>query len=388
MAIILFDNSHRGLLLPFTVNRAVASFRFGIFSIRERWEKMTGEKVYVHTEKYLQGLYEVPEEGEHTWVDASLMGGRELVTMVKEMKSGTGIVDDKGLIAGKAVISFEKFDPAAEGYFARKQQHTPVRRLEYPWQIPQWNAEIIQADFELVTRAGSSQGIPATVNAVQPENIFIEEGAKLDYCIINASAGPVYIGKNAEIMEGTAIRGPFVLGEHAVLKMCSRIYGATSLGPYCLGGGEIKNSVMMGFSNKIHDGYLGDSVVGEWCNLGSGTSNSNIKNTAGEIKMELMATGETVSAGFKCGVMIGDYTRTAINSSINTGSVIGIAGNIFGTGFLPRLIRHFSWGTVGGTYQIEKAIQDIANWKKMKNGTVSEAEKAVLKHIFASHYGG
>jgi UDP-N-acetylglucosamine diphosphorylase/glucosamine-1-phosphate N-acetyltransferase len=217
-----------------------------------------------------------------------------------------------------------------------------------------WNDEMTRKDYALVTKNRTSLPIPSTVNSIAPEHIFIEEGAKLSFCTINASTGPVYIGKNAEIMEGTAVRGPFVLGENSVLKMNSRVYGATTLGPSCMGGGEIKNSVMMGFSNKAHDGYLGDSVVGEWCNFGAGSSNSNIKNTAGEVKYGTCLKKNMLAAGQKCGVIMGDYSRAAINSSINTGTVIGVSSNVFGAGLLPTIVANFKWGVSGTAYEFPR----------------------------------
>ena len=179
-------------------------------------------------------------------------------------------------------------------------------------------------------------------------------------------------------MEGSAIRGPFALGDHSVLKMNSRIYGATTLGPYCMGGGEIKNSIMMGYSNKAHDGYMGDAVIGEWCNWCAGTSNSNLKNTAGIVQVWSEAEKQYLPAGYKCGVIMGDYSRTAINSSINTGSVIGVSCNVFGEGLLPNIIPDFSWGCKGVKYKTDKALVDIDNWKKLKNQSLSEIEKQIL----------
>lgn len=382
MAIILFDNTSRKQLLPLTTTRAVADLRFGILTIRERWEKISGQKVYVHTDNYLQGLYSLPEEGEHIWIDASVIDG--IGGSVLSLATNSCLKDENGLIAGKAAIRFTDFDPAkAVSFFETAEEHTPVKRLVYPWQLMQWNDEMIRRDFALVTKGRKSVPVPETVHTIAPANIFIEEGAQLQHCTVNASTGPVYIGKHAEIMEGSAIRGPFVLGDHSVLKLNSRVYGATTLGPYCLGGGEIKNSVMMGYSNKAHDGYLGDSVIGEWCNFGAGSTNSNLKNNAGEIKIWLMDPKESVNAGNKCGVIMGDYSRTAINSSINTGSMIGISCNVFGTGLLPNFINHFSWGVDGTVYDLQKAIQDIENWKKLKNRSLSTEEQSVLTHIFA-----
>jgi UDP-N-acetylglucosamine diphosphorylase/glucosamine-1-phosphate N-acetyltransferase len=238
----------------------------------------------------------------------------------------------------------------------------------------------IRQDHALITANRKSQTISSTNKTISPENIFIEEGAKVEHCIINASTGPVYIGKNAEIMEGSMIRGPFALGKNSVLKMGTKIYPATTIGPNCLGGGEIKNSIIFGFSNKAHDGYLGDSVIGEWCNLGAGTSNSNVKNTAGDVKLWNNLKNEYESAGIKCGLMMGDYSRAAINTSFNTGTVIGVCCNIFDESFPPKFAPDFTWGKE--KYEFEKALQDIDNWKKLKGKNITKQEKQFLKNLY------
>jgi UDP-N-acetylglucosamine diphosphorylase/glucosamine-1-phosphate N-acetyltransferase len=386
MAIILFDNKHRDRLSPLSLNKAIADFRFGILTIKDRWELMLGEEACVHTAAYLQGLYPlIPEPGVHTWIDAAVIPTTTLVAAIRQLKPGQALVAGDGLVAGKSASDFTGFNAAeAESFFAEILPADAVSRIEYPWELMQLNESMIREDFKLVTNGRTSQPLSPTVQLIQQADIFIEEGAKLECCILNASTGPIYIGKHAEIMEGSTVRGPFVLGQHSVLKMNSRVYGATTLGPYCMGGGEIKNSIMMGYSNKAHDGYLGDSVVGEWCNFGAGSSNSNLKNSAGDIKVWVMGEGESVVVGQKCGVIMGDYSRLAINSSVNTGSVIGLCCNVFGAGLLPRIITSFSWGTEGKKYNIEAAVNDINNWKHMKGKKISDAEIHVLKHIFHS----
>ena len=213
---------------------------------------------------------------------------------------------------------------------------------------------------------------------------MIEKGAEVKHCYLNASDGPIYIGKDAVVMDGSMLYGPVAICEKAVVKMGSKIYGATTIGPDCIVGGEIKNSVFFGNSNKAHDGYIGDSVIGEWCNMGAGTSNSNIKNNASSIM--LWTPNGPVNVGLKCGVLMGDYSRTAINTSINTGTVIGVCCNVFGNGLTPKYIPSFSWGSDGiERYQYEKALEDIQNWKQLKQQSLSENEMIILKHIF-KHY--
>lgn len=258
-----------------------------------------------------------------------------------------------------------------------------VPRLTRPWHIFQFNAEALVDDYTLLTSGAVSQPIPPSVQAIAPENIFIEEGAILQHCILNASTGPIYIGARAEIMEGSLIRGPFALCEGATVKMGTKIYGATTVGPYSVVGGEIKNSVIFGYSNKGHDGYLGDSVIGEWCNLGAGTSNSNLKNNAAAVKVWDEPTGQFIAAGTKCGLFMGDYSRSAINTSFNTGTVVGVCCNIFGEGLAPKWIPSFSWGhSPSSKYELGKALRDIAGWKRLKGHTLTDAEIQKLKYIF------
>ena len=268
-----------------------------------------------------------------------------------------------------------------------------TRHIRYPWDIFLYNSEALTEDFLLITAGRRSEPIPASVQAIQPHSIFIEEGARLQHCILNASTGPIYIGRDSEIMEGASIRGPFALCEGAVVKMGARIYGATTIGPYSVAGGEVKNSVLFGYSNKAHDGYLGDSVIGEWCNLGAGTSNSNIKNTASSVKVWHPASETFMDAGLKCGLLMGDYSRCAINSSFNTGTVVGVCCNVVGGGLPPKYIPDFTWGTPPGAssergnpervkYAWNKAIRDIGNWKKLKNRSLSDSEILILRPIF------
>ncbi len=258
------------------------------------------------------------------------------------------------------------------------------RLLEYPWQIFEYNDWAIRQDYELITKGRKSEKVSVTNQLINPANIFVEAGAKINYAILNANDGPIYIGKNAQVEEGCLIRGPFALGEGSRVKMGAKIYGATTIGPYCLAGGEIKNSILMSFSNKGHDGYLGDSVIGSWCNLGAGTSNSNLKNTAGIVKMWNNKESIFINAGTKAGLLMGDYSRCAINTSFNTGTVVGVSCNIFGNSFPPKYIEDFTWGNE--KYIFEKAISDINNWKKLKGSEITEEEIRSLKNLYQTKY--
>ena len=373
MAIILFDNVNRYQLYPLTATRAVADLRFGILTIKERWEFITGLPVFVQTETYLQPLYEAIPEGVHLWVDAAVLTDEKLIASVLALKDGEALQDEKGIISvnGTSSSSFDKSITIGS-----------VKRIEYPWNLFQWNDSMLRKDFELLTKDRSSQPISHTNSIYSEGEIFLEEGASVEYAVLNAKNGPIYIGKNAEIWETAVIRGPFAIGNNSVIKAGGKMYGATTIGPWCAAGGEIKNAIMMGYSNKAHDGYLGDSVIGPWCNFGAGSSNSNVKNTGGDVFMQDTVSNQKVNAGLKCGVIMGDYSRVAINSRVNTGSVIGVSCNVFGAGLLPKLIPDFSWAT-SDIYDFEKAIRDINNWKRMKHQELTDVEIGFLKHIFA-----
>lgn len=384
MPIILFDNQQRNRLFPLTRTRAVASLRMGILTMAERWEKLTGMQVFIHTDNYLQNLYGYANAGEHIWIDAAVIPDASLVDLVQSIAPNSCWADEQGLIIGKTQLAFEDFDAAQSlQYFEIIHDHRTVQRINDPWQLIQGNDDLLRFDYALVTRGRTSAPLSATNRSIHPEHIFIEPGAVVEHAILNASTGPIYIGSHATIMEGSAIRGPFSMGEQAVVKMNSRVYGATTLGPFCMGGGEIKNSIMTGYSNKAHDGYMGDSVIGEWCNWGAGTTNSNVKNTAGIVKVWSEAEKDYLAAGQKCGVIMGDYSRTAINSAINTGTVIGVSCNVFGDGLLPNIIPDFSWGCKGLKYNMDKALVDIDNWKQLKQHSLSETEKKILLTISA-----
>lgn len=334
MKIIFDDNAVKESLWPLTATRNAADIRIGILTTREKWKLLLKDS-----------------EKENVKVNAAVIPSAQT-----------------------------KFVISGNGSTSMSNQQESCQVLQFPWDIFLHNDWALRKDFELVTAGRSSKGISATNQLIAPENIFIEEGATVECSIINASTGPVYIGKNATVMEGSIIRGPFALCEGATLKMGAKVYGATTIGPYCSAGGEIKNSVLFSYSNKAHDGYLGDSVIGEWCNLGAGATNSNVKNTAGEVKMWNNAAKEFAVVGIKAGLIMGDYSRAAINTAFNTGTVVGVCCNIFSEGFPPKLLNNFTWGNE--KYIFEKAIADIDNWKKLKGKSVTEEEKNILQQLY------
>lgn len=383
MQFVLVDIADREKFYPFSLTQSVAQCRIGIYSFQERWEHLLNKETAIYTVPYLQKLYDnsdfLQNKEAAIFINVTCIPTIELVDAIVNLKIGEKIISK----SGKWIATYSEdrtFEKILLGNFApiTFEQGEFVQDAIGMLQL---HTKFIENDFTWVKKHVTGIKIDTSNKVIQPENIFIEKGAEVHCAILNASTGPIYIGKNAMIMEGTAIRGPFVLGEKGVVKMNTSIYGATTIGPYCLAGGEIKNSVLMGFSNKGHEGYLGDSIIGHWCNLGAGTCNSNIKNTAGPIQMwnEAKQIWETV--GQKMGMLVGDYSRFAIQSSINTGSYIGVSANIFGNGLLPKFIPNFTWGIVPG-YQIDKAIEDIDNWKQLKGFVMSEEEKQVLQKLY------
>jgi UDP-N-acetylglucosamine diphosphorylase / glucose-1-phosphate thymidylyltransferase / UDP-N-acetylgalactosamine diphosphorylase / glucosamine-1-phosphate N-acetyltransferase / galactosamine-1-phosphate N-acetyltransferase len=345
--IVLEKSAAHADLFPFTLNRSEADIRVGILTIREKWELLFG----LHTSREFNG-----QGANRLVVPANLLPDEDLVRSVQD-----------GFADGQTV-------PA---------QGRGVQYLQNPWDIFQLNDLWIRRDFELLTRGRQSQPISGTNRLEKPEQIFLEPGAKVEHAVLNASTGPIYIGKNAHVMEGALIRGPFALGVGSLVKMGAIIYGATTIGPGCVVGGEIKNSVLFGYSNKAHQGYLGDAVIGEYCNLGAGSSNSNLKNNLSEVQVWNENKQAYLPAGIKCGLFMGDFSRSAINTSFVTGAVVGLCCNIFGLGLTPKYMPSFSWGYgPRAKYALAKALHDVGQWKKLKNQELTEDEIRTLTHIF------
>jgi len=376
MPTLLFDNNLRQQLYPFTHTRAVGTMRSGIFTPQERWEKITSDEVQIHTTKTVQPLYGSPQIHANTlWIDASLILNSALISQIIALQVGQCLFDASGFIAGVGTTNDIK-DYASPTKLEEQQ------RFQYASDLIAMNDAQLRFDYDMITAGKKSALIPDTCTATHKDQIFIEEGAILLHCHLNASTGPIYIASGAEIQEGSSIRGPFYLGKNACVKMNTMVYGATTIGPKSIIGGEVKNSILIGYSNKAHHGYLGDSVIGEWCNLGAGTSNSNVKNTGGPISVWDESSNANRYVGNKMGVYMGDYVKTAINTSITTGATIGVGANVFCTGLTPNMIPHFSWGIDNTTYQIDKLIEDTANWKNFKNEPFTDIEKQLIRSTF------
>ena len=382
MNYILFDGTVRNALLPFTFTRPVADILVGILTIREKWENYLGTTTTTVTEEYLTEKYPMVEMEQNVMINASFLPNPVLVEMIQNLNPNEAIILDEEIIAfyttdTQEEINFDAYELIDyEGEFLR---------IENTWDIFSKNDAAIREDFDFITADRTSQPIPKSVNVISPENIFIEEGAKLEFVTLNASTGPIYIGKNAEIMEGSVIRGPFALCESGRVKLATKVYGATTVGPHSVIGGEVNNSVLFGYSNKGHDGFLGNSVLGEWCNIGADSNNSNLKNNYEEVRLWSYETEGFAKTGLQfCGLMMGDHSKCGINTMFNTGTVIGVSTNIFGAGFPRNFVPSFSWGGAAGfsTYLTSKAFQTAKIVMARRNVAFSEEDAKILEHVF------
>ncbi|MCK6606838.1 MAG: GlmU family protein [Flavobacterium sp.] len=382
MNYILFDGTVRNALLPFTFTRPVADIRIGILTIREKWEKYLGYTTTTLTEEYLMEKYPMVEMEENIMINASFLPNPILIDMVQNLNP------KEAILFGEEIIAFHSHDTQEDIDFDEYElieYEGDVLRIENTWDIFAKNDAAIREDFELLTEDRFSQPIPKSVNVIAPENIFIEEGAKLEFVTLNASTGPIYIGKNAEIMEGSVIRGPFALCEEAQVKLATKVYGATTVGPHCRIGGEVNNSVLFGYSNKGHDGFLGNSVLGEWCNIGADSNNSNLKNNYEEVRLWSYVTEGFARTGLQfCGLMMGDHSKCGINTMFNTGTVVGVSTNIFGSGFPRNFVPSFSWGGASGftTYITKKAFETAKIVMSRRHVEFTEQDAKILEHVF------
>lgn len=382
MNYILFDGTVRNALLPFTFTRPVADIRIGILTIREKWEKYLGYTTTTVTEEYLSEKFPMVEMEENVMINASFLPNEVLAEMVKSLEKNQAIFKGEEVIAFFSEESQEEVDFDS---YEILEYNEECLTIEHTWDIFQKNDAALREDFELLTEDRISQPIPKSVNVISPENIFIEEGAKLEFVTLNASTGPIYIGKNAEIMEGSVIRGPFALCESGRVKLASKVYGATTVGPHSVIGGEVSNSVLFGYSNKGHDGFLGNSVLGEWCNIGADSNNSNLKNNYEEVKLWSYETENFAKTGLQfCGLMMGDHSKCGINTMFNTGTVVGVSANIFGSGFPRNFVPSFSWGGASGftTYITKKAFETARIVMARRNVEFDEKDASILEHVF------
>lgn len=388
--VILFDNEVRDQLLPLTYTRPVCELRVGILTIREKWESWLGKDhtfSYI-TQDYLAEKYPIDYGEENYVINGSVLPSEQLCALIGYMDFNQAYLRNDELVVAKLdERQFERLinDEDIHELKGFDLEDTQYLKINHPWDIFLLNEAAIREDFALLTKGRKSQILSDTNTVLGKENIFVEKGARVECSILNATTGPVYIGKDAEIMEGCMVRGPLALCEHGQLKMGAKIYGATTLGPWSKGGGEISNSVLQGFSNKGHDGYLGHSVLGEWCNLGADTNISNLKNNYTNIKVWNYPEERFIDTGQQfCGLIMGDHSKAGINTMFNTGTVVGVGCNIFGAGFPRNFVPSFSWGSSSrlDTHKTEKAFETAELVMKRRNREFAVQDRLILLRIF------
>ncbi len=381
MNYILFDGEVRNALLPFTFTRPVADIRVGILTIREKWEKYLGYTTTTVTEEYLEAKFPMVEAAQNIMINSAFLPNEKLVELIQDLQPNQAISYQDDIVAffteeEQEEIDFDEYEVL--------DYTDKLIKIAHKWDIFQFNDIAIRQDYTLLTEDRISEPIPSTVQVLGKEQVFIEEGAVLNFVTLNATTGPIYIGRNTEIMEGAIIRGPFALCEGAQVKMGAKIYGATTIGPECRVGGEVSNSVMFGYTNKGHDGFLGNSVLGEWCNLGADTNNSNLKNNYAPVKLWNYQTNTTENTGLQfCGLMMGDHSKSGINTMFNTGTVVGVACSIFGGGFPKTFLPSFTWGgkDLDDVYDVDKAIATMKIVMSRRHVEWTPIEEDIIRHL-------
>jgi UDP-N-acetylglucosamine diphosphorylase/glucosamine-1-phosphate N-acetyltransferase len=383
MNYILFDDHLHQQFLPLTYTRPISELRLGILTLKEKWEHYLKSSTSYKTEDYLASKYTERVEGENLYINSRYLPSVALLTAIKNLEFGQALKHEDIVLA----YLLKKEESIDLSTFKDVQVDFDVDCIETVTDLFSKNHTAIHSDFKLLTEGRTSQPIPDTVTCFNEEQIFLEEGAKLYNGTLNATEGPIYIGKNAEVMENSAIRGPFALCENSTIKMGAKIYTGTTVGPHSKVGGEVSNSMILGYSNKGHDGFLGNSVIGEWCNLGADTNTSNLKNNYATIKLWDYQSSRFKDTGLQfCGLIMGDHSKCSINMMFNTGTSVGVSANIFGSGFPRNFIPSFSWGGSQGTmtYKLEKVFE-VAELVMQRRGIhLSELDKGILKHIFMS----
>jgi UDP-N-acetylglucosamine diphosphorylase/glucosamine-1-phosphate N-acetyltransferase len=382
MNYVLFDESRRNNLLPLTFLRPVADIRFGILTIREKWERFLNCKTSTLTEDYLSAKFPLVKEKENIIINGAVCPNDKLVDEIGRLQAGQVLVKGDTVIAMYVnEADFEKPGRAVD----EVETEAEFLEINNTWDIFAKNELALTSDYELITHGRKSQKIPAHCLAIKPENIFIEPGAEVLAATLNASAGPVYIGKDSVVMEGANLRGPLAVCEHAQVKMGAKVYGATTIGPWSKVGGEVNNSVIFAYSNKAHDGFLGHSVIAEWCNLGADTNTSNLKNTYDQVKLWSYPDESFVETGQQfCGLIMGDHSKCGINTMFNTGTVVGVSSNIFGSGFQRNFISSFRWGGVSGfsTFLPKKAIEVAKGMYSRRELDFTDVDAKLIQDVY------
>jgi len=382
---VLFDDSYRDYLLPLTFTRPVSELRIGITTLKEKWELLLNATCSYTTVNYLATKYPIVLKHDNLFINAAVVPDENLVQRILQLKSAELLKHRDRVIAYRFPEGVNTSQAGWENSFKTLMYPGEVLIIKNTWDLIDKNDKVLRDDFRRITMNRKTKTLSNTNSILGEGQIFVEEEVKCECAIINATTGPVYIGHGAEIMEGSVIRGPLALCEHATLKMGVKIYGATTIGPWCKVGGEVHNSVFTGYSSKAHDGYLGDAVLGEWCNLGAGSNNSNLKNTYASVKLWSYPDEHFVDTGLQfCGLIMGDHSKCAINTMFNTGTVVGVSANIYGSGFLRNFIPSFSWGGPGGltTYQPEKVFETARVAMTRRGIELTEEDKAILLNVF------
>jgi UDP-N-acetylglucosamine diphosphorylase/glucosamine-1-phosphate N-acetyltransferase len=385
MNIILFDDALRVDLLPMCFTRPCGDLRIGILTIKEKWEKYTKSNVSFLTQDYLQKKFPCTYASDNLYINGRLLPNQKLLEEILALEEGEGLgnEDKFEIIAFRSAKSYTNIVESKEDITFKYIQNQ-YSGLSHVTDVFSLNAQEIKIDFNLISNQRKSQKL-STTNTLIGDDIFIEEGAKIEAAVLNTTDGPIYVGKNAEIMEGSLIRGPFALCEHSTLKMGAKIYGGTTIGPDSKVGGEVSNVVFQGFSNKGHDGFLGNSAIGEWCNLGADTNSSNLKNNYASVKLWHYSSKRFTNTGLQfCGLIMGDHSKCGINTMFNTGTVVGVSANIFGAGFPRNFIPSYTWGGATGfsTYSIAKAYETAEKVMQRRKLPLTDVDKEILKHIF------
>lgn len=383
MNIILFDDPIiRGQLLPLTYTRPVASLRVGIMTIAEKWSKrLTGSQVSFSTQPYLEKKFARVATSDNYWINGAICPDESFITVLRTLKLNDAIEKNGRIIAVRTAD--DEVPEVIEGTVHSYKDELTI--IDHPWKIFNHNGAQIRVDFEAITKGRTSHLNSDKATVIYNEsNVFMEEGVTLKAAILNAEGGPIYLGKNSQVQEGAIIRGPFSLGDRSIINMGGKMRGDTTIGPDCKIGGEVANSVVYGFSNKAHDGYLGNSVLGEWCNLGADTNTSNMKNTYDIVKIWSIEKKELISTGlYFCGLIMGDHSKSGINTMFNTGSVVGVNANVLNTGgYPPKFIPSFTWDN-DIPYDIEKAIQTAGRVMARRNLTITNDDIAILREVFS-----
>ncbi len=373
MQINLDDNGLHLRFAPLTLTRPVGNLRMGILTNDERWKAFLPDaEIGFTTEKYLSKKFSSVENGIR--VNAAIIPNDELVAAVMHLEENTALYLNELLLAENGVASSK----------IQFKGEIPVI-IENRWDLFQKNDLVLKADFELITTGRKSQKLSKSNTVIgSSELIFLEEGAKVEASILNTSSGPIYIGKDAEIMEGSIVRGPLAMCEHSALKLGTKIYGATTLGPHCKVGGEVNNSVFQAYSNKGHEGFVGNSLIGEWCNLGADTNTSNLKNNYGNVSTYTYETEKEEKTNVQfMGITMGDHSKCGINTMFNTATVVGVSCNIYGADFPPKFIPSFSWGGSAGfvPFKFEKAVEYANNMMERRGLELSEEEVEILRGL-------